>query len=52
MFPAMEGCEGTDARKKTLDALTKNVDVTELGKKLFGIKGWSEEVDDKEEKKE
>jgi len=42
MFPAKEGGEGTDVRKKVMEELTKKIPVSDLGKKLFGLESWSE----------
>jgi len=40
MFPAQEGGKGTDTRFLTVQALTKNIEVTQLGKKLLGLEKW------------
>jgi len=40
MFPAQEGGDGTDERKETITLMTKSVEVTPIGSKLFGLENW------------
>eukprot|EP01127_Copromyxa_protea_P005206 TRINITY_DN150_c1_g1_i7.p1 TRINITY_DN150_c1_g1~~TRINITY_DN150_c1_g1_i7.p1 ORF type:complete len:231 (-),score=38.35 TRINITY_DN150_c1_g1_i7:80-772(-) len=40
MFPAKEGFPNTDVRTEILEEMTENIEVTELGRKLFGLEKW------------
>jgi len=40
MFPAQEGAPGTDIRVGMMEEYTKEVEVTDLGKKVLGLESW------------
>jgi hypothetical protein len=40
MFPEKEGFPGTEDRRKILTEMLAKEEVTELGKKLFGLENW------------